>query len=135
MKKRENGFTLFEVLISMFITGVALLGLAMMDIYILKSSQASFNYTVATIRANSFVDAVWLDLCKAQSSATGTYTTIRSNWLAELSAANMTAVTSSPPASYAQETSVTVSWSDLRFTDSENNSVTMDVKFPSSGCE
>ena len=131
MKKRENGFTLFEVLISMFITGVALLGLAMMDIYILKSSQSSFNYTVATIRANSFVDKVWI--CNGQSSATGTYATISGNWLNELSAANMTA---SAPTAYVSSASVTVSWSDPRFTDDDaNNSVTMNVKFPSSNCE
>ncbi len=84
MKNRENGFTLFEVLISMFITVVALLGLAMLNIYILKSSQSSFNYTVATIHANSFVDEIWVDLCNAQSSATGTYSTIRSNWVNQL---------------------------------------------------
>ncbi|MFT6984439.1 MAG: type IV pilus assembly protein PilV [Psychromonas sp.] len=135
MNKRTNGFSLFEVLISMFITGVALLALAKMDIYILKSSQSSFNYTVATIRANSFIDSVWLDLCKVQTSGTGTYEAIRSNWLSELSAANMTADANYPPATYTQETSVTISWSDSRFTDDDaNNKVTMDVKFPDSGC-
>ena len=133
MKKRVNGFTLFEVLVSMFITGVALLGLAMMNIYILKSSQSSFNYTVATIRANSFVDAVWADLCNAQSSATGTYTTIRSNWVDKLSSAGMATDNSNPPTTYASSATVTVSWSDARFSDDANNSVTMNVQFPS--CE
>jgi type IV pilus assembly protein PilV len=136
MRKSKNGFTLFEVLVSMFITGAALLGLALMDVYILKSSQASFNYTVATIKANSFIDSVWLDLCNAQSSATSTYATIRSDWVDELTELNMTAASDSPPTTYTQETSVAISWTDSRFTDdAENNSVTMSVKFPSSGCE
>lgn len=133
MKKRENGFTLFEVLISMFITVVALLGLAMLNIYILKSSQSSFNYTVATIRANTFVDAVWLDLCNAQSSASGTYSTIRSNWVNELTSAGMATDSSNPPAAYAQDMSVIVSWSDARFGDDDNDQVTMNVQFPN--CE
>lgn len=143
INNRENGFTLFEVLISMFITGVALLGLAMMNIYILKSSQSSFNYTVATIRANSFVDDVWLDLCGVESAATFTYDNILGDWQDELSDAKMSgSISSTTDAStasvgtYASSASVTVSWSDSRFTDDvANNSVTMNVQFPSSGCE
>jgi type IV pilus assembly protein PilV len=136
MKNKENGFTLFEVLVSMFITGVALLGLALMEVHILKSSQASFNYTVATIRANSFVDAVWMDLCNAQSASSTTYTAIRTNWKAEVTAAGMKADDeSSPPAAYSQETSVIIRWIDPRFTDAaSNNKLTLEAKFPDSGC-
>lgn len=137
LNNRENGFTLFEVLISMFITGVALLGLAMMDIYILKSSQSSFNYTVATIRANSFVDKVWLDLCDAQSSAAA-YTKTLDEWTSDVSSAGMTSNIRNDSdelvTTYVSSAEVTVSWSDSRFTDDDaNNSVTMHVQFPS--CE
>ena len=136
MRNTENGFTLFEVLVSMFITGVALLALALMEVHILKSSQSSFNYTVATIRANSFVDSVWIDLCNAQTTTSAsTYTTIRSNWVDELSAAGMTAGANSPPVSAAQNSSVTISWSDPRFTnDASNSTLTLAAKFPDSGC-
>ncbi|WP_372882288.1 prepilin-type N-terminal cleavage/methylation domain-containing protein [Psychromonas sp.] len=133
MKQAENGFTLFEVLVSMFITGVALLGLAQLEVYILKSSQSSFNYTVATIRANSFVDAVWADLCNAQSASTGTYTIIRNNWRNEISAAGMTVDDNNPPAAYAASAAVTISWSDPRFSEAastENNKLTLTARFP-----
>ena len=133
MKGNDKGFSLFEVLIAMFITGVALIGLAKMDIYILKSSQASFNYTVATIKANDFVDTVWIK-CNASSSSS-TYGTIRSDWVTELGALNMSAAAANPPAAYASDAEVTVSWSDLRFTDdAANNSVTLSVKFPNGSC-
>jgi len=119
---------------SLFITGVALLGLALMEVHILKSSKSSFNYTVATIRANSFVDAVWADLCEAQKSAT-TYADIRNNWIDEISAANMTAEENYPPATYTKETSVKVSWIDPRFSDAASNSeLTLEARFPDSGC-
>ncbi|WP_019613881.1 type IV pilus modification PilV family protein [Psychromonas ossibalaenae] len=136
MKKTTNGFALFEVLIAMFITGVALLALAKTELYILKSSQSSFNYTVATIRGNSFIDTIWLDLCNAQkSTSASTYIVHRNLWLSELSAANMTADSNNPPAVYTQEMNVTISWSDSRFIDDDaNNTVTMAVKFPDSGC-
>lgn len=143
MKSSENGFTLFEVLISMFITGVALLGLAMMNIYILKSSRSSFDYTVATILANNFVDEVWMDLCNVESAATFTYDNILGGWKDELSDAKMSgAISSETNAStassgaYASSVEVTVSWSDVRFSDDENNAVTLkNVTFPSSICE
>lgn len=135
MKKLVKGFTLFEVLVSLFITGVALLGLVLMEAHILKSSQSSFNYTVATLKANSFVDRVWIDLCKAQSASLGTYTGIRDLWLDDISNLGMTAGANSPPASAAQNTNVTLSWIDQRFIDdSGNNTVTLNVKFPDSGC-
>lgn len=137
MKTIEKGFTLFEVLVSMFIAAVALLALALMEIHILKSSQSSFNYTVATIRANSFVDDVWMDLCRAQSSSASisTYTNIRNDWLDEISAAGMTAASGSPPTSAQQVTSITLSWQDKRFIDDgANNTLTLKAKFPDSGC-
>ena len=133
MKNREDGFTLFEVLVSMFITGVALLGLAQLEVYILKSSQSSFNYTVATIRANSFVDGVWMDLCNAQSASTGTYTTIRNKWRSEISAAGMTVDDNNPTAAYVSSAEVTISWSDPRFNETAsaaNNTLTLAAQFP-----
>jgi len=137
MRKAANGFTLFEVLVSMFITGVALLGLALMEVHILKSSQSSFNYTVATIRANSFVDAVWADLCNAQQSA-DTYADIRTGWRDEIfAAAGMQADDNSPPGRYDQEndTSVIIILNDPRFSDSPSNSeLTLKARFPDSGC-
>ena len=136
MKYIEKGFTLFEVLVAMFITGVALLGLAQMEVYILKSSQSSLNYTVASIRANSFVDHIWMDLCHAQSvTSASTYTQIRSDWINELSAAGMTSEANSPASTASQNMSVTVNWSDPRFIDDDdNNSLTLQTTFPDSGC-
>lgn len=134
MRKSENGFTLFEVLVSMFITGVALLGLALMEVHILKSSQSSFNYTVATIRANSFVESIWLDLCDAQDASLNNYAYIRNLWMAEVISAGMITQADSPSASYAQETSVKISWIDPRFTDDASNStLTLAAIFPDCG--
>jgi type IV pilus assembly protein PilV len=133
MRKAENGFTLFEVLVSMFITGVALLGLAQMQVYILKSSQSSFNYTVATIQANSFVETVWMDLCRAQSASASvnTYADTRTIWMAEVSAAGMTATETHSAAE--RTTVVNISWTDPRFTDDDlNNTLTLKAKFPDS---
>ncbi|MEH6453300.1 MAG: prepilin-type N-terminal cleavage/methylation domain-containing protein [Psychromonas sp.] len=133
MRKTEKGFTLFEVLLSMFIAGVALLGLALMEVHILKSSQSSFDYTVATIRANSFVDAVWMDLCNAQSASQNTYSKIVTSWSDEISAAGMTASETSSAAE--RTTSLTISWTDPRFTnDASNSALTLAAKFPDSDC-
>lgn len=134
MKKEKLGFSLVEVLISIFITAIALLGLAMMEVNILRSSQSSFNYTVATIRANSVIDAIWMDLCNAQSSS-AVYTQIRSTWIDELTSAGMTTLDNAPPATFSQVMPVTINWTDPRFNDDDaNNKLTLNVKFPDSGC-
>lgn len=137
-KKATGGFFLFEVLIAMFITAVALLALAKLDVYILKSSQSSLNFTIATIRANNFIDSVWIDLCDAQKTTSdSTYNEIRDNWIGELSAANITAASTAPPTTYpaGNTVAVSVSWQDSRFfNDGANNSVTMNAQFPDSGC-
>jgi len=131
MRKSEKGFTLFEVLVSMFIAGVALLALALMEVHILRSSQSSFNYTVATIRANSFVDTIWSDLCNAQQ-LTSTYGTIKTNWISDVSSAGMTAVETT--SDQGKNTSITVSWSDPRFNDSGNDTLTLNATFPDIEC-
>lgn len=69
INNKQQGFTLFEVLISMFIAGVAVLGLVMLELNILRSSQSSFNYTLATIEANTMVDRTWLNLCDIENAA------------------------------------------------------------------
>ncbi|MFQ3175861.1 MAG: type IV pilus assembly protein PilV [Psychromonas sp.] len=135
MRISEKGFTLFEVLVSMFVTGVALLGVAQIEVYILKSSQSSFDYTVATIRANSFVDAVWAE-CYTESASASTYSDIRAAWVTEISAAGMTTYDTEPPAAYNQDMVVKISWTDLRFANdaAANSTLTLSVRFPNDSC-
>ncbi len=132
---KQQGFTLFEVLISIFIAGVAVLGLVLLELKILRSSQSSFNYTVATIEANSFVDDVWMNLCNIQgvSRTPGTYATLYSEWDAAMASRNFKAETDSGLTTFVQDDVIKVSWSDPRFSsaeETENNKMALHVSYP-----
>lgn len=82
MKKlsKQSGFTLVEVLMSMLILSVALLGLAKISATVIRSNSFSESYTVATalgqdkleeLMSLDFFDAALDDLNSANNSATG----------------------------------------------------------------
>ena len=127
----EKGFTLFEVVVSMFIVGVALLGLIKLEIKILQSSTSSFDYTVSTIQANNYIDAIWIDLCKVQNGLDGKYATIKSEWVTELATFNKQTEISPSGSAFNKYQTVTVKWSDSRFNDSlSNQEVNVFAHFP-----
>ncbi|MBO1255806.1 prepilin-type N-terminal cleavage/methylation domain-containing protein [Alteromonas sp. 5E99-2] len=64
-QKRQNGFSLLEVMVSAVIAVIALLGLAAAQLKALQFATSSFQYTVATIQANNAGEILWPDLCDA----------------------------------------------------------------------
>lgn len=134
MIKKEQGFTLFEVLISMFIAGVAVLGLVMLELNILRSSQSSFNYTIATIEANTLVDKVWQNLCDIDRTDTPTatiYKDVYDAWKADLTAGLSGATSTGITTDVQLEDKVIVEWNDKNFdTDAANDQVILNVTYP-----
>ncbi len=131
MKNSQKGFTLFEVLISIFIAGVAILGLVKLELSILRSAQSSFNYSVAIVEANSLVDKVWMQLCDIENSNT-VYDNVYEGWKSSLSG-NLSGATSSASSTLNLQDKVIVSWADGHFNSAdniENNRVTLLVDYP-----
>ena len=143
---KQQGFTLFEVLVSMFIASVAILGLALLEIKILKSAQSSFDYTVASIHANTLVDDIWLDLCAVKKGTSPkTYTQKLANWKSKTLVSGYQAVPDFPPTAYnfsPPELTVKVQLTNTRFesgdaaNDAANNVVTLTTYYPTTmpGC-
>lgn len=139
---KQQGFTLFEVLVSMFIASVAILGLALLEIKILKSAQSSFDYTVASIHANTLVDDIWLDLCAVKKGTSPkTYTQKLDNWKSKTLVSGYQAVPNFPPTPYnfsPPELTVKVQLTNTRFesVDAANNVVTLTTYYPTTmpGC-
>ncbi|MFM9785977.1 type IV pilus modification PilV family protein, partial [Streptomyces scabiei] len=50
MMAKQNGFSLLEVMLSVVITGIALLGLAAAQLKSLQYATNSFNYTVSLVQ-------------------------------------------------------------------------------------
>lgn len=62
----QQGFGLLEVLISMLLAGLVLLGLIATQIKALQYASSSLSYTVAAIQAQNAVERVWPSLCSLQ---------------------------------------------------------------------
>lgn len=132
MQIKHNGFTLFEVLISIFIAGVAVLGLIKLELVILRASQSSFNYTIAVIEANNFADTVWMNLCAIEADP-NKYSAAYSTWKALLVAKNYSGATLTNSDTLTRNDEVIVTWQDARFSgavETENNKVTLLVEYP-----
>jgi len=142
MKCQQQGFTLFEVLISMFIAGVAVLGLVMLELNILRSSQSSFNYTIATIEANTLIDQTWRILCERVDNP-GEYSTVANGWhdaLDSLSdnSTSFTGTTSSGLTTFTVNDAVMVSWTDkIQGEHNDINQLILSVSYPdfTGGCK
>jgi len=140
MNNKQQGFTLFEMLIAMFIATVAVLGLVMLELTILRSSQSSFNYTLATIEANTLADKVWMNLCEIKGTSSpseGKYTTIYDNWVSDLasSSVNYTSFTGKTSASGStlllENDDIVVSWVDKNFVaNAEQDQAVLSVNYP-----
>lgn len=63
----QQGFTLLEALIAMFLTAGAILGLGILHIKSVQQSQLAMQRTVANIQANDFIDSMWANRCSLSS--------------------------------------------------------------------
>lgn len=63
----QQGFTLLEALIAMFLTAGAILGLGILHIKSVQQSQLAMQRTIANIQANDFIDSMWANRCSLSS--------------------------------------------------------------------
>lgn len=72
----QQGFTLLEALIAMFLTAGAILGLGILHIKSAQQSQLAMQRTIANIQANDLVDRIWANRCSLSTQYGG----IKSSW-------------------------------------------------------
>lgn len=81
----QRGFSLIEVLVTMVVVGVGLLGIAALQAKSLQHAYASHQRTLATIQANDLVERLWAGVCAIHADnadAAGNRNTIRDEWIA-----------------------------------------------------
>lgn len=66
--KKQNGFSLLEVMIALIVSNIALLGLVAGELKSLQYANNSFQYTSSLIHANNVVERVLNDVCKLKSN-------------------------------------------------------------------
>ena len=72
----QQGFTLLEALIAMFLTAGSILGLGILQIKSTQQSQLAMQRTIANIQANDLVDRMWANRCSLSTQ----YGNIKSSW-------------------------------------------------------
>lgn len=74
--KVQQGFTLLEALIAMFLTAGALLGLGVLHLKSVQQGQLATQRTIANIQANDLIDRMWANRC----SLTSQQSTVIDDW-------------------------------------------------------
>ncbi|CCQ11539.1 Type IV fimbrial biogenesis protein PilV [Pseudoalteromonas luteoviolacea B = ATCC 29581] len=123
----KYGFSLLEVMISIVVAGVALLGLAATQLKTLQLSTNSYFYTLALIQGQNAIERLWVEQCELQHSDVAKYQD--ANFQNSLKPAD-SRFSLNLPAAFSKEMSVAVSWADERMADQAMNQIRLSVSFP-----
>lgn len=135
--KSQNGFSLLEVMISVVIASIALLGLASAQLKSLQYATNSFNYTVSLIQAQNTIERLWPHICELQTTNPDLFTDV--DFRAALGP-QIADYTLTLPAAFNDEMQVIVSWNDERIKQNDplglENQITLNASYPdlSAGC-
>ncbi|MEM5552487.1 prepilin-type N-terminal cleavage/methylation domain-containing protein [Pseudoalteromonas neustonica] len=130
---KQNGFSLLEVMLSVVIAGIALLGLAAAQLKSLQFANNSFNYTVSLVQGQNTLERIWPRLCELQTTNPALFTDV--NFRTFLGP-QTTDFQLTLPAVYADDMQITVSWADERMTDAAVNQISLNASYPTlpAGC-
>jgi type IV pilus assembly protein PilV len=124
---KQQGFSLLEVMISVVIAGIALLGLAAAQLKSLQYATNSFHYTVSLIQGQNSIERLWPHICDIQKTNPGLFqdATFRANLSPQVRDYELTL-----PAVYNNDMQINVSWVDKRMTDNAENQISLNASFP-----
>lgn len=125
--KKNAGFSLIEVLITMVVISVALLSLAVLQIKALQYSYASYQRSLATIQANDLVERLWAGLC----ALPGGVNSISAEWVAANtnSLPNWTGSLVYDASGTLPIYTITISWQDekIKYTNTDTTQTTQQI--------
>lgn len=127
VKDTQNGFSLLEVMISIVVAGVALLGLAATQLKSLQFATNSYMYTLALVQGQNTIERMWVEQCQLQHGALNRYEEAS---FKQLIKPQLTVFSQDMPAVFSTNMSVTVSWQDERMTDQLLNQVRLSITYP-----
>lgn len=138
-RKSQGGFSLLEIMITVIIANIALLGLVAGEMKSLQYANNSYQYTVSLIQANNVVERVLNDVCDLKTGTEFFDQDYADTRLAMVDGYSLTI----PEITYASNVdaftenfTVNVSWVDERMTDQQLNQVAVQASFPpvEAGC-
>jgi len=134
-KIRQNGFSLLEVVITLVVSSIALLGLAAGQLKSLQFSNNSYQYTVSLIQVNNVIEQILNDVCiLTGQSFSSTY--IEAN-LKPIDGYTLSWAGITPGELFtSQDITIYINWVDERMDDQSINQVALNASFPTvaDGC-
>lgn len=120
---RQQGFSLLEVMVSLVVASIALLGLAAGQIKSLQYATNSFDYTLSLLQAHNAVENTWANLCLVQKGDLA-FADVNTD------TQNEKYTISFPNSFDSDKFQVEVEWVDTRINDGLENSVLIEASFP-----
>ena len=128
-QRKQQGFSLIEVMVALVVSSFALLGMAAGQLHSLKYASNSFDYTLSLLQANNAVEQTWVNLCDLQNGVVA---------FDEVTpATQFNKYTIEFENDFDSDSfRVAVEWSDQRITDNLANRVEVEASFPNiaAGC-
>ena len=62
-RAQQSGFSLVEVLVTLLVLSIGLLGIAALQVVTLQASSTSLHRSIAVIQANDLVERLWANVC------------------------------------------------------------------------
>lgn len=122
----QGGFSLLEVMISIVVAGVALLGLAATQLKSLQFATNSYMYTLALVQGQNAIERMWVEQCALQHGV-NRYTEASFQALIK---PQLSIFTHQVPAAFSTNMNVTISWQDERMTDQLLNQIRLSITYP-----
>lgn len=132
------GFSLLEVVVSLLVASLALLGLAATQLRSLQFANNSFDYTVSLVKGQNAIERMWPQLCNLQHANPALFQDAAFRQRLMPSEPLQFKYTLTLPEVYANEMQVTVNWVDQRVSAEQQilNQITLNANFVEmpSGC-
>ncbi|MEJ6475635.1 type IV pilus modification PilV family protein [Pseudoalteromonas piscicida] len=124
----NKGFSLIEVVVSMLVAGLMLLGLAATQLKSLQFASNSFHYTMALVHGQNAIERIWPLLCELQHNNKDM---TQNNPLMQQVQPIDDRFTLILPATYSHNMQITVSWQDKRVSNPAENQISLTASYPS----
>lgn len=77
---RCDGFSMIEVLVTMVIISVGLLGTAALQVKSMQYAYSSYQHTIATVQANDAVERLWANVCALPGETSDIQEAWKADW-------------------------------------------------------
>lgn len=117
-RAQVSGFSLIEVMVTLLVLSIGLLGVAALQVAALQYSNTSLHRSMAVIQANDLVERMWTNICEITDS------TQQSAIVADWNAAYLNSIPDRSGAldpSAAPVYEIEVAWSEQRLDDGTRN--------------